>query len=550
MTISSRRLRAHPAARLRWSAYAVALLCHTGSALAQLMPAQVDPGALQRQEEERRRYLNEQGQLKERPATVLDVPAPAAPAAPASGVRFMLSAVDFGPSKLLTEAELAAIAARYIGREVDFTALSTLVEEINAQYRSHGIVTARAVIGAQKIEHGVVKVDLVEARLERIDVQGNGYTTADYVTAAFADQQGQTLDTHVLEKRILRFNRGGDLRIEASLRPGASVGATDLVLNLTEPPRYQTRLFVNNEGARSVGAVQAGVDAAVNGLFGINDRLSLYVARTRGATSGMLAYAVPVNQYGGRVTASYSQGVTEVVAGPYRSLDISGKSKTLQAGLVQPVWHAGAWWFDLAGTVARTRSDNEIGGLALSHTDVDNAALGATAAGTWDQRSINLAFTATHAREQALAKPERSFNIRQLRASWVESVGGRSYSVVRTVLQDTDATILTPALLFQLGGVGTVRGYEVGALSGDRGYLVNAEFHHAPSAGIDASVFADVGAVRTTGVPNQVAKSVGAAIDVQLGNAWRGNLTTARTLRQVLPDQARWRVTARASYEF
>lgn len=147
-------------------------------------------------------------------------------------------------------------------------------------------------------------------------------------------------------------------------------------------------------------------------------------------------------------------------------------------------------------------------------------------------------------------KPERSFNIRQLRASWVESVGVRSYSIVRTVLQDTDATILTPALLFQLGGVGTVRGYEVGALSGDRGYLVNAEFHHAPSAGVDASVFADVGAVRTAGVPNQVAKPVGAAIDVQLGSAWRGNLTAARTLRQVLPDQALWRVTARASYEF
>lgn len=531
-------------------ACALTLLWSAAPSFAQLAPVQIDPGALQRQEEERRRYIEEQNQRRERPAPVLEVPAEPAPAVPLSGTKFLLTDVLFSPSTLLGQEELQAIAVHYVGRDVDFAALARLVEEVNALYREHGVVTGRAVIGAQKIAHGVVNVTLVEAKLEHITVQGNSYTHGDYVSAPLVGQEGQTLDTRLLEARILRFNRASDLRVDASLRPGSSVGATDLILNVVEPPRYQTRLFFNNEGARSVGAAQAGIDTAMNGPFGVGDKLSVYLAKTRGATTGSLTYAIPVNSYGGRLTGSYNQGITEVIAGPYQALDISGKSKTLQFGLVQPVWHTGAWWFDLAGTTGKTRSDNDIGGVALSHTDVVNAALGATAAATWDQRSINLAFTGTHAREQALNKPERSFDIRQFRANWVESLGAASYGVLRAAAQDTNAVILTPSLLFQLGGTGTVRGYEVGALSGDRGYLVNAEFHHAPRPDIDASVFADFGEVRTAGVPRQVGKSVGAAGDFQLRGAYRGNLTVARTLNQVLPDQARWRVTGRVSYEF
>lgn len=537
-------------ASLRLSACAVALLIEAAPALAQLAPVQVDPAALQKQEEERRRYLNEQDQLKERAPVTLEVPRPATPAVPLNGVKFILNEVVFGPSTLLGAGELKAIAARYVGREVDFGVLTRLVEEVNGLYRARGIVTARAVIGAQKIENGVVKVNLVEARLERIAVQGATYTRADYVSGHFLDQQDKTLDTRALETRIMRFNRSGDLHIEASLRPGSSQGASDLLLTLTEPARFQNRVFVNNEGARSVGAVQGGIDSSFNGLFGIGDDLSLYLARTRGATSGLLSYAVPLNRYGTRLTSSYSQGVTEVVAGPYRALDISGRSKSLQLGLVQPVWRTGAWWFDVAATAGKTRSENEIAGFDLSQTDIANQSLGLTAAGTWDRRNISLTFTASHAREQAFARPERSFTIRQLRGSWIESFGTGKFGVVRTVMQDTSATVLTPSLLFQLGGVGTVRGYEVGALSGDRGYLVNAEFHYAPREYIDAAIFSDFGQVRTLGLPHQSARSVGVSADVKLGGAFRGNLTAARTLKELLPDQADWRVTARLSYDF
>jgi hemolysin activation/secretion protein len=532
---------------------AIAMLCGAAPvmALAQALPAQVDPGALQRQEEERRRYLNEQNQKnQERPVLQQEAPAAAVPAAGVAGPRFMLNEVRFDASALLAEAQLKALAAPYLGREVDFAALSQLVDGVNAAYRAQGVVTARAVLGPQKVAGGVVKITLVEAKLGQVAVQGASYTRQDYIAGAFADQQGSTLDAHALETRLLRFNRAGDLRVEASLHPGSVPGATDLMLQVTEPPRYQSHVFINNEGPRSVGAAQAGIDSTLNGPLGYGDKVSVYLARTSGATSGSLSYAIPVNRFGGHATASYSQGVTEVVAGPYRALGIRGHSKSLQLGLVQPLWHTGVWWFDLAGTLGKTRSDNQIGDLPLSETDIDNQSLGATATAAYAQRSFNFAATATHSREHALNKPERNFTITQLRGSWVESVGAKSFTVLRTVMQGTSAAVLTPSLLFQLGGIGSVRGYDVGALSGDRGYLVNAEFHHAPVENIDAAFFVDAGQVRTKGTPYQSARSVGGSVDLQWRRAWHGNLTVGHALKQILPNQARWRATARLSYEF
>ncbi|WP_426209756.1 ShlB/FhaC/HecB family hemolysin secretion/activation protein [Massilia sp. TWP1-3-3] len=529
----------------------LAVLWVAAPAWSQVAPTQIDSAALQRQEAERRRFLNEQAPpAAPAPAVIRDETREQAKPAPASGPKFMLQQVVFGESAFLSKDELAAIAARYVGREADFALLTSMVEEVNARYRAHGVVTARAVIGAQKIQNGVVRIDLVEARLAGVSVAGATYTSKAFVAEWFAPQQGKTLVVGDLEQQIKRFNRSGELQIEAGLRPGASVGQTDMLLTVREPKRLQLRAFAGNEGARSIGEAQVGFDAAVNGPLGLGDRASVYVSRSRGATSGTFSYAVPINHLGGRLTETYSDSVTDIVAGPYRELGISGRSKSVQIGVTQPLWRTGGWWFDLGATAGKTRSRNQVGALELSRTSILNQSLVASAAGTFEQRTVNLGLTVTHATEQSATGQERSFNLRQLSGSWAETMGAKQFALLRASVQDTSVVNLSPSLLFQLGGTGTVRGYEAGALSGDRGYLLNLELHRALRENVDAYVFADAGEVRTTGVPRQRAHSAGVGTDFQLGAKMRGNITAARALKKVMPDQSDWRVTGRVSYEF
>lgn len=528
-----------------------AFAASAGAAWAQAIPAgQIDPAALQRQEQERR-------QLEPAPvAAAADAPTvrqqdqpDAAPAPVAGSARFILRELSFGPSTFLATANLKAIADPYTGKEVDFATLSRIVDAVNVLYRKQGVLTGRAVLPPQKVSDGKVRIDLVEARLGQVDLSGNRYSRPGYITGLMTGAQGETIDTQDLSDRIGRFNRAGGVQLEANLHPGASFGLTDLMLSVREPARYQARVFANNEGSQNIGREQVGIDAAVNGLAGLGDRLGVYATRARGATLGSASYALPVNRWGGHLSASYNVGSTDVIAGPFRALGISGISRSVQLGAVQPVWQRGAWYLDLAGTIGRTRSDNAVNDIPLSDTTIRNQSLGATFAGSTDQRRISLSGTLTHARANALAAQERSFNVRQWNASWVENTGANQFALLRLSAQDTSAALLAPALLFQLGGSASVRGYEVGVLSGDRGFLANLEWHRAMGAGATGFLFFDAGQVRTRGLPNQVARSAGFGVNAQWGRAINANLTAGRTLETITPGQHGWRVTGRVSYE-
>jgi len=294
------------------------------------------------------------------------------------------------------------------------------------------------------------------------------------------------------------------------------------MLDLREPPRYRARIFANNESSQSIGRNQAGIDATLNGPAGIGDHLSVYITRSRGATLGSMSYAVPVNRWGGHLSANYNVGSTDVIAGPYRAFGIGGISHAVQLGAVQPVWQHGAWYRDLAATVGRTRSANRIDDAPLSDTTILNQTGGATFAGVNEQCSINLIATVTHARSTAAAAETRSFNVSQFNVSLVENFGNKQFAVLRLSGQKTGAVLLAPSLLFQLGGVASVRGYDVGVLSGDRGILDNIEFHRRFSGTLSGFSFYDIGEVRTQGLPNQVARSAGFGLDMQWG---RGGLT-------------------------
>lgn len=531
---------------------AAGLISTTSGLRAQtVVPPQVDPAALQRQEMQRVNREKHVPEPAEAASAVISGEPGALKTVPmASGVKFVLKDVKFGSSAFLKEEELATLALPFVGKEVDFSDLQKLVAEVNALYRQHGVSTASASLPRQKIQGGVVAIELLEARVGQVEVHGSRYIRPAFVSNWFTSELGEPLDGERLEDRIKRFNRNSDVQMVANLRPGAGFGLTDVLLELHEPARYQMRVFANNEGAQSVGRSQAGVDMAMNGPAGIGDKLSLYVSSSRGATSGALTYSAPVNTWGGRLNASFNQGVTDVVAGTYSAVGITGISKSAQLAAVQPVLQMNNWWLDLAAAIGKTQSRNEIGGLDLSTTDIQNETFGGTLSGATDQRSLSLNVTATHASARAGGAATRQFNVGQVTGSWVENFGASTFGLLRGSAQKTNDLILSPSLLFQVGGIASVRGYEVGVLSGDSGHLVNLELHRHLSNEVDGHFFFDWGGVSTKGLPSQNVHSVGAGLDLQPNQALSGNVTIGHPLVRAQPDQRKWILTARASYIF
>jgi hemolysin activation/secretion protein len=88
--------------------------------------------------------------------------------------------------------------------------------------------------------------------------------------------------------------------------------------------------------------------------------------------------------------------------------------------------------------------------------------------------------------------------------------------------QVSDHKPLAPAELLQIGGFGTVRGYDQAAISGSSGYYLQSELHHPVPfiADLDGFGFFDVGEAFGGSAGTLLAKGAG------LGAAWNWRFVT------------------------
>lgn len=512
-----------------------------------------DATKLQKEDIERQKYLNERKELGEKKTESVihrEAEPQADPVLAKPAASFILQEIRFSDSEQLSKAELAASVASYIGKPATFAVLQKIRELVNALYLNKNILTSSAVLRPQKIEAGVVYIDLIEGRVGKIGVKGNQYTRSSYVEGVAAFSQGKVLDQAKLERRLMDFNSAGIAKLRVDLLAGSQIGETDVVLHVIEEPRYQGAVFVNNEASDSVGKIQGGLTLSANAPFGVNDKLSLYASDSKGSKFANIAYSIPLGYVGTLLNASYGVGKSDVTGGPYQNLDIAGDSKTIQLNVSQNVASINVWDVVLTGGWSRTSNDNTILGVELSKltTDIKTIKLGTTA--RYNNRSITANVSVSKGDSSGNPLPDRSVNTTQITASWLESLGLDHYVYARLFAQQASEAVLPSAMAMSLGGVGTIRGYPLGVVSGDQGFYVNLEWHHPVAAGFSGFIFYDQGAVSTKGFPKLNASSAGIGVDWTWKNAIQANLTLARPLREVVADQGNMRATARLAYLF
>jgi hemolysin activation/secretion protein len=250
-----------------------------GAATAPVPPPSVEPGAiLQNQLQNRQNNVPAPppGPMVSPPVLEVTPPAPMElPAAP--GVTFQLNGITIDPSSFLTLQELGPLYQSYIGKDVALSDLQKIVDQINALYRAKGVATALAVLPPQRIENGVVHIQLVEGRVGTINIEGASLTSHDYIAQHVGVTTGQVINTDELAQALVRFNRTNQVQLQASLQPGASLGLTDILLRASEPQPFEVQAFADNLGVKSVGRYEGGVFYRANEPLHIGDHLDLYI---------------------------------------------------------------------------------------------------------------------------------------------------------------------------------------------------------------------------------------------------------------------------------
>ena len=466
--------------RLSVAALAALAACQ---AVAQSVPQVVIPpaaeaGALQQRQiesEQRRREAERELRQPAEPLVRPSAPTGATVAAD-NGVRVAVKEVRFTPSEILSAEALEAVAADYRGKQVSLTELQQLAARVNALYKAKGVVTALATIPQQDVTAGVIEVRLVEGRVGAVRVEGNASTETDFITNRLGLQAGQLVDLDKLEQGLVWFNRTNDVRLQAELKPGAVFSTTDIQVGVTEPPRHEMLLTLDNLGSKLTGAWRAGVSYRNRSLLGLRDDLSLSYTRARGQDSRAASYSVAANRYGGRLSLGLYEDRTSIEYGPLSSLNITGESRARVLSFRQPVWiDARSQWDIVAGTKRRV-SSNEIDDVFLQRTDSKDRSLGAEWQWNNDASAVTASYIKYWTDATVLSREKYQIDRASLRYNQLltESISLRG-SLGGQWARDKN---LPSGEQFFLGGEGSVRGYPVGTYSGDQGYTVNLELHH------------------------------------------------------------------------
>ena len=120
------------------------------------------------------------------------VPDSRKPIDPAKGPKFFVKKIEVEGSSLFPKEELEALVNLDEGKEISMGVLLLLVQELTSYYVSQGYFLTKAYIPAQKLKDGIVKINIAEGRINKIEVSGN-----------------ESLDSEDIEGRFIRVKNEG-----------------------------------------------------------------------------------------------------------------------------------------------------------------------------------------------------------------------------------------------------------------------------------------------------------------------------------------------------
>jgi hemolysin activation/secretion protein len=419
--------------------------------------------------------------------------APAAPAAPsADGTTMLVRQLRVRGAHVYSEAQLLAVTGFVPGSVLTLDALNRMATRVADHYHRNGYFVAQAYLPEQDIKDGVVTIAVLDGRYGKIVLNNKTNVGDDLAMQLLAGiNSGDTVTAAPLESRLMLLSDLPGVKVRSTLAPGASVGASDLIVELTPGRKLSGSVDADNAGNRYTGTYRAGATLNLNELAGRGD-----VASLRLLTSGpgmQYARAGYQMQFGkARAGVAYSRLNYELQR-EFASLDADGSAGVASAFVSYPL--------------IRSRNSNLSAMLAYDDKTFRDR-IGATGGQTDKTSRVAMASLYGERRDRVGGAGLNAFSVtlasgeidietplmRQIDAESARSNGHfNKLGVNASRLQRVTDTLSVSASFagqlasgnldlsekMALGGMYGVRAYPEGESYGDQGYVLSVEARQA-----------------------------------------------------------------------
>lgn len=457
------------------------------------------------------------------------------------GTAFEVKRIVIAGNTLFDTASLHALVADAEGATLDLARLGQVAGRITDFYRSRGYPLARAIIPAQTIRDGVVKIDVIEARYGSVKLDNRSRASTSLLQETLQPlRSGEHVQQADLDRALLLLADIPGVVVGATLKPGDALGTSSLAVEADATARVAGHVTLDNYGDTTTGQARAGGTVNVFNPLGRGDVFSASALTSgEGMNYARFGYESVLNGRGTRAGADL-QAVRYEVSGSLEPLGAHGEALVGDLWVRHPFVRArDVNLYGQAQYASRRLRDRVDAGDVRFDRHVDAWSLGLY--GDWRDNLLSgsvstwrLGWTGGRLRFDDAAAKEAdaaSANTRGSYDKWntsfsrAQSLGAADTLYLAADVQWTNQN-LDSSEKMSVGGPYSVRAYRVGAVSADRGYLATAEWRHlfgaSPAGRWQAVAFVDTAHVTINGSPWTNGTNSATLSGAGLGLEWFG----------------------------
>ncbi|HEY0490250.1 MAG TPA: ShlB/FhaC/HecB family hemolysin secretion/activation protein [Telluria sp.] len=411
-------------------------------------------------------------------------------------IRFAITRFDVSGNSLLPAAEANAAVAPFTGSGRDFGDIQRALEALEAAFHTRGYKVVTVQLPEQELGGGVVRLNVIEPKIGRIQVSGNKFFDDANVAHSMPTlASGRTPNLDEVSANLKLANEHPSRKINLQLQTGEG-DDVDARLEVIDEKPWRAMLNLDNSGTPQTGRTHAGVVLQHANLWG-RDHLGSFQYTTAVENPDQvsvfgLGYHIPLYVQGDSVDlfASYSNVDSGVVSAGLFDLGVSGKGATYGArynhvlarrGGFEPRVIYGADIKAYKNEVLFAGQDfgNDVTVRPVSVAVLGNARL--------DGADASFALTALHniaggSRgrsedfERARSGADDDYSMLRFSGAYTRQVA-REWQVRLMVNGQWSGDALVSGEQFGAGGNASVRGFDERALSSDSGAFANLELY-------------------------------------------------------------------------
>lgn len=395
----------------------------------------------------------------------------------------ILAAVVIEGAKTLTPAELAPIYEPFLARLVTIEEIASIAERITQHYREQGYFLTRAFVPPQPLTTGVLRVRVLEGRIEETAVEGTDHRRSlieDHLARIRAESPARlgTMERSILLIGDIPGLYVKDARLEEIER---ATGRFRLTVEL-ERDRFHLFSSLDNRGDPDAGRSEIWTSGSLLGAGSLVDRIQVGVftipEAPRELMYGEVKVARLIGSDGVEVEAKVSASESEPGPDGIETVGTDSESQRATVTLSVPVYRRrdASYWgrFQLD---AREVEDSQNGTPTLTdHLRVGRAAVqGSTSVfggNLWSRLELSAGVTrfggSSEGDDRSRGDADSSFTKINVEVSHYRDLTD-TFGIYGYLSGQYADDALLSAEEFAVGGLPIGRGYEYSEISGEHG---------------------------------------------------------------------------------